>query len=291
MNEAEALIPYLYTFDAREAANRLAALGQPAVAALIAVISGEYSPDLSRLPDASASVPVGIPAEPQADAARERAAYILGDIGDAQAVEPLLVAYAHERDRFIRLALARALGKIGDPRAIPALAGRLGTPDFRSLVSDLARIDGEQAVEPLIGLIRREEYTYGCAALAAGLLAQRSDDTRSVAGLTGGLRPDAEFATVQAVIAALGEIGGQGAAQGLLDFVRGLLALPPERWDGREDNLSETDQGMVFHVLKTEFRDAVSAIRRCGDAETVAALERLLASAPPYTGGSVPVGC
>lgn len=289
MSEVEALIPYLYSYDAREAAARLVALGQPAVMPLIAVIEGQYViADLSYLTRAGNSLPacIAVPAEPALDAARERAAYVLGDIGDARAVEALIAAYGRERDRYIRLAVARALGKIGDPRGvdvlIDALAGRPWTPDFVHLVNDLARIGGESAVEPLIGLIRREDYTYGSAARAAAHLALHRDHPRAVIGLTGGLRLDAEFATVQAVTAALGEMGGTVGVCALLDFIREMMALPPERWDEREDNLSETDQGVAFHILKTEFHDAASAVRRAGDAEASAALDRLLAGAPSY---------
>jgi hypothetical protein len=149
----------------------------------------------------------------------------------------------------------------------------------------------ERAVEPLIRLIRSEAYSYGCAAVAAWRLAQRRADPRVLDGLIAGLRVDAEFATVQAVTSALGDIGGLRAARALLAFTGQLIALPPERWDAREDNLSETEAGVVFHVVGTEFRDALSAIRRSDDSETRAALDGLLAGAPPYVAGSIPVGC
>lgn len=299
MDEAERLIPYLYSFDARTAASRLVALGAPAVDALIAVIDGRYvPPDLSCLPATDSDAPTvaaALPAEPQADAARERAAYVLGDIGDARAVAPLIAAYGREHDRFIRLALARALGKIGDPRAvdtlIDALAGRVWTPDCRHLVEDLARIGGARAIDTLLDLLQRAVYTYGCAAAAARLLAVHCADPRVPAGLAAGLRPDAEFITVQAAIEALESCGGAQAVPALLDFVRTLLALPSERWDDREDNLSETEQGVVFHIIKTEFWAAVGAVRRCGDETSAAVLDDLLAGAAPYLGGSAPVGC
>ncbi len=285
MTEADELIPYLYSLDARAAAVRLAQLGAPAVAPLIAVISGQYIPDLT--PPGSDPLLAGMaaPTKVEAGAARERAAYVLGEIGDVQAVDALIAAYRREADRYIRLAAARALGKIGDPRAIDtladALAGRAWTPDYRFLVDDLARIGRERAVAPLIGLVQSADYTYGSAARAAQHLLAYRDDPRVLDGLIGGLRIDAEITTVRAVIAALAEIGGERANEALLAFVASLTALPPERWDDRDDNLSETEDGTVFHVLKTELDDAVQALRRRGDAAVTAALDRLLAEMLP----------
>lgn len=290
MTEAEALIPYLYSYDAREAAVRLAEMGAPAIEPLIAVVSGQHpTPDLSRLPPAldgnQRQLTGTTAATPNADAARERAAYVLGEIGDARAVEALVAAYRRESDRFIRLAAARALGKIGDERGTDvlcdALAGRPWTPDYRYLVDDLARLGGERAIPVLIGLLRRDDHTYGCAALAAGYLLRFRDDPRVIDGLIGGLRADAEFATVRAAVAALAEIGGAQANAGLLAFVGALAALPPERWDDRDDNLSETEQGVVFHVLRTELADAAQALRRSGDPEVIAPLDALLERVPP----------
>jgi HEAT repeat protein len=285
MTEAETLIPYLYSYDAREAAVRLAQLGAPAIEPLIAVMSGQYpTPDFAAINGKQRQSTGAITAIPNADAARERAAYILGEIGDTRAVDSLIAAYRRESDRYIQLAAARALGRIGDERGIEvltdALAGRLWTPDFRFLVDDLARLAGERAIPTLAGLLRRDDHTYGCAALAAGYLLRYRGDPRVVDGLIGGLRADAEFATVRAAVSALTAIGGAQANRGLLAFVEALAGLPPERWDEREDNLSETEQGVIFHVLRTELADTVQALRGSGDADTIAALDRVLADAP-----------
>lgn len=284
--QVERLIPYLYSLDARAASERLIALEGEAVEPLLRVVSGEYPlPDLTKTQaveiDGVLLACVGTDAGANADAARERAAYILGDIGDARAVDTLIAAHAKETERHAKLAMARALGQIGDARVvdtlIAALAAPAWTPHYRVLVDDLARLGGERAIEPLIRQVQREGYSYGSAAQAARALLAHQNDPRVVDGLIGGLRVDAEFATLEAVIAVLGEIGGRKAAQGLLTLVNAMTALPAERWDEREENLSETDQGVTFHILKTEFRDAVKAIRRCGDAETSAALDTALA--------------
>lgn len=290
--EAERLIPYLYSLDARAAGDRLTALGAAAVEALVSVISGAAAvPDLRQLVAVEVD---GVPLEcigageaPNPTAARERAAYLLGDIGDARAVEPLLAALNSENDRYVRLAMLLALGKIGDRRAfgalVAALEGTVWTPDFRKIVDDTARIGGEHSVLPLIRFVQREDYTYGAAAHAArALIRLRRDDPRVLDGLTRALRLDAEFSTLEAVSEALGELGEARGAQALLAFVREMTARPADCWDERQENLSETDAGVVFHVLKTELRNAAAAVRKIGDPATTAELERVLAAAPAY---------
>ncbi len=291
--EAERLLPFLYSLDARAASERLLSLGAAAVEPLIRVLSGQYPlPDLAKVEateiDGVLLVCFGAAALPDAAAGRERAAYLLGEIADERAVAPLAAAYGRETERHAKLAMARALGMIGHQDAVEVLVAALETPawtpHYRLLVDDLARLGGERAIEPLIRLAQRPAYSYGSAARAAQALLAYRDDSRVLDGLTGALRLDAEFATLEAVTGALVEIGDRRGAQGLLRLVEQMLALPAECWDAREENLSETDQGEIFHVLKTEFRSAVSAIRKIGDAETSAALERALAAAP----GDVP---
>ena len=289
MLDAEGLIPYLYTYNAQLASRHLVELGAAAVAPLIAVLRGASTvPDLApleRTPESRALLGcLNVPSAPNCAAARERAAYLLGDIGDERAVEPLIAAFVGESDRYMRMALVRALGQIGDARAldtlIAALASPAWTPDFCILVDDLARIGGERAIEPLIGVMQSVTYSYGSAALAVRLLADRRADPRVLDGLVGALRLDAEFATLEALIEVMSEIGDPRGAEALLKLVNEMIDLSPERWDDRYDNLSETDQGVTFHVLRTEFQAAVAAIRQIDDEETVAALEAVLSAAP-----------
>ena len=281
MPDAEGLIPYLYTYNAQPASEQLVRLGAAAVEPLIAVMSGKRAvPDLAPLEASEAGRALlgclGVPPTPDCAAARERAAYLLGDIGDVRAVEPLITAFAGENDRFMCMAIARALGKIGDARAIEpliaALAAPAWTPDFGILVDDLARIGGARAVVPLIGVLQSQTYSYGCAARAARILARRRDDPRVLDGLIGALRLDAEFSTLQTVIEILGDWGALRGAEALLGFVRALIALPPERWDDRFENLSETDQGVTFHILKTELLAALAALQQIGDRDTLEAV-------------------
>jgi HEAT repeat protein len=54
-----------------------------------------------------------------------RAAWVLGERRDRRAVEPLIALTARTREMGALEEAARALGKIGDPRAIPALVSLL----------------------------------------------------------------------------------------------------------------------------------------------------------------------
>jgi HEAT repeat protein len=279
MTEIEPLIAQLYSADARAAGDRLAALGAAAVEPLIGVLNGQH-----QIPNLSLFDSIGT--APDSSAARERAAYLLGDIGDRRAVEPLIAAYTRESDRYIRLATVLALGKIGDARAVDTLTAALDTtpwtPDYARIIDDFARIAGAGSVEALLRVVKSPHYTYGGAAHAARTLATLRADARVLPGLIDALRLDAEIATVQALIDVLADFGDARAADALISFIGAMIQLPPERWDGRDENLSESDQGVVFHIVKTHFGAATTAVREIGSAEALAALERLLRSAPTY---------
>ncbi|HVU15056.1 MAG TPA: HEAT repeat domain-containing protein [Phototrophicaceae bacterium] len=292
MDEVEQLISYLYTFDARAAATRLIEIGAAAVEPLVAVINGtREAPDVWRLKKA-ADVPAPLitclELMPQIDsaAAKERAAYVLGDIGDTRAVEPLITAYPHESERHIRLAILRALGKIGDARAVDTLIAALDvppwTPEYTIVISDLDRIGGERIVEPLIHFLHRPRYSYGCAARAIHALVRRRNDPRVLDAIIDSLRLDAEFVTLDAAFSALEDIGDRRGVKALLNLINQMIDQPAECWDDRDDNLSETEQGVIYHVLRTEFQRAVAVIRRVGDADASAVLDRTLDSAPAY---------
>jgi hypothetical protein len=66
-----------------------------------------------------------------------KAARALGEMGDERAVEPL-IGLLHDRRRDLREAAADALGKIGDPRAIVPLSVTLKDDEYAS-VRDHAR--------------------------------------------------------------------------------------------------------------------------------------------------------
>ena len=61
---------------------------------------------------------------------RQDAAFVLGEMGDPEAVKPLCTAL-HNPDGLLRLLCVEALGKIGDPSAAPILKKALRDPEPR----------------------------------------------------------------------------------------------------------------------------------------------------------------
>ena len=90
------------------------------------------------------------------DVMREAAAIALGQLGDAQAVKPLIRATKDTYPK-VRKAAAQALGKIGDPQAAEALLKALGDafPEVREQAMQAIRALGDvRAIKPLAALYR-----------------------------------------------------------------------------------------------------------------------------------------
>ena len=82
---------------------------------------------------------------------KRRLVEALGKLGDPQAVPPLIQALG-DRSENVRAAAAEALGAIGDPQAVPPLIQALGDDEFwvrRAAAEALVRI-GAPAVPALI---------------------------------------------------------------------------------------------------------------------------------------------
>jgi HEAT repeat protein len=108
---------------------------------------------------------------------RHSAAYMLGELKDARAVEPLIAAL-NDPDADVRAAAARALGKLGDAHALERLIDLLAAPDAklrRAAVEALGRLRDARAVEPLIALLDVAEDDLDFAAAEA--LARIGDKT------------------------------------------------------------------------------------------------------------------
>jgi HEAT repeat protein len=109
------------------------------------------------------------PLEHQAPAARQEAAQMLGELGEAQleeplmtaVVEPLIVALGDE-DSGVRASAAQALGMLGDVRAVEPLVAALKDkdgwwvrPTAAKALGKIAALTGdEQAVEALIAALK-----------------------------------------------------------------------------------------------------------------------------------------
>ena len=107
------------------------------------------------------------------------AAAALGDIGDSDAVEPLIAALKNNELSGVRWKAAEALSKIGAP-AVDALIGALRHHDddvrWKAAIA-LGEIGDPRAIEPLIALLCDEDrFVKGRAAHALGLFGEAAVD-------------------------------------------------------------------------------------------------------------------
>jgi len=146
---------------------------------------------------------------------RKQAVKALGNIGDSRAVEPLIKALGDNIER-IRWRAARALGEIGDVRAVEPLAKALGDSDKvrRYATEALGRISDSRVVEPLIeALVDSKNQVRRYAAEALG----RTGDLRAVEPLIKALEVDSNEYARRYAAEALGEIGDPRAVKSLIN--------------------------------------------------------------------------
>ena len=145
-------------------------------------------------------------------AVRQLAAKALGDIGDVRAVEPLIAALRGRED--LRAVAATALGQIDDIRAVEPLLAALkdGASNVRAAAARaLGRLGDVGAVERLIAALKDHESVVRQAA-AAGL--GEIGDPRAVEPLIANLKGRENVRVAVAV--ALGVIGDARAVEPLI---------------------------------------------------------------------------
>jgi len=149
------------------AAETLEKIGSPrAVEGLVAALSDESSRVRSSVVDAlgaigdSRAVPrlIGMISDAN-DAVASSAVDALGEIGDARAVEPLRAALARATGRVAKASAAEALGKIGEPSAVPDLIEALDDDDMfvRSTVARALGQIGDARALPELRRIHERE--------------------------------------------------------------------------------------------------------------------------------------
>ncbi len=135
---------------------------------------------------------------------RLHAVEALAKTRSALAVEPLLSSLFNDRDTAIREDAVRALGQIGDARAVDFLFVVMKEPGLRPLaVESLGQISDRRAVPVLINVLRGVD---------------RPDASRAVDGC--GDHWDGEMVTMGAAVRALGAIGDTAAVPALLNALR-----------------------------------------------------------------------
>ncbi len=82
----------------------------------------------------------------------QMAAKVLGEIGDARAVEPLIEILKSTSDPGLQDSAVEALGKLGDSRAIPAIESILKDGSLAArlkAIAALKRIGGRESIEAI----------------------------------------------------------------------------------------------------------------------------------------------
>ncbi len=163
-----------------ETSTALAAIGEAALASLLAALT--HTDWLVRL----------------------HAVEALGKTRSPEAVAPLLSVLFNDQDRAVREDAVRALGQIGDARAVEFLVTAMRTPGMRPLaVEALGRIGDRGAVPVLIAVLERVD---------------QPEISRPVEGC--GDQWDEERLTLGEVVRALGAIRDEAAIPSLLKALR-----------------------------------------------------------------------
>jgi HEAT repeat protein len=149
---------------------------------------------------------------------RASAAEVLGALGDAAALNTLIIAAIADSDDRVRLSATTALGRVKHARSAQVLAGLLEDQD--SKVADAAAIGlenlSELAIEPVFELLNHESVEVRVRAIhVLGRLRHRGACDRLIRGLTD------KVIWVRIVSAqALGEIGDSRAAPALISALK-----------------------------------------------------------------------
>ncbi|HEX6834987.1 MAG TPA: HEAT repeat domain-containing protein, partial [Polyangia bacterium] len=130
----------------------------------------------------------------EAAGVRQRAAEVLGRMGEARAVVPLLSRLG-DPTREVRIAALEALAALGDPRAVPAIVRLIHDPadDVRAAaIGALGRLQARPAVAPLVDVLARgqPDALRARAAFALGQIARAVSAPEAVDALIAALDRD-----------------------------------------------------------------------------------------------------
>jgi HEAT repeat protein len=188
---------------------------------------------------------------------------------------PVVLERLSDRDRFVREAAVRALGRIGDPRALPSLGElfREPGPVGAGVVYDALVAFGPQAEGVFAGGLRsgleqvRIASCFGLAAVSA---------PKTTRGLVAPLLADGSAAVRSAAAEALGRSGGgsvpEGLAKATLDDIPAVRTAAVAALGSFDDRCAVD---VALAALRDPDRD--TAIRA---AESLVRLTRLPAAGP-----------
>ena len=149
---------------------------------------------------------------------RYNAARVLGEMGDSNAVEPLIDVLRNDKNGSVRLYAARALGELGDSKATEYLIESLREDrnvDVRVRAARaLGRLGGKIVVEPLVEALN-DENSQVCITATDALIEIRDVATDALMGSL-----DHEKVNVRCdATRALGEIGNKKAVDKIINML------------------------------------------------------------------------
>ncbi len=144
---------------------------------------------------------------------REEAARALGDLGDRRAVNPLIELLGDD-NRYVRREAAKSLGKIGDEHAIPALINALKDEDRygREGAAEGLGGMGEKAFSSLIRAIKDEDWH---VRMGAAIAFRIIGDKNALKVLIPAMKDENRFVRRE-VIKSLGRIGDHSVIDTLI---------------------------------------------------------------------------
>jgi len=149
---------------------------------------------------------------------REAVVRALGELGDSRALYPLEDALLDDKFRDVRQSAAVALGKLGDPSAINSLIKVLRDEHWairRSASISLINLGDPVAIKPLINLLQdRDKYV----SQAAAYILSELNEPRAVEQLLKALE-DKRIIVRQSVADALGKLGDTQAVEPLVKLL------------------------------------------------------------------------
>jgi len=153
---------------------------------------------------------------------QQAAAKALGQLGDTRAVEPLIAALHEDRNSNVRQAAAEALGQLGDTRAVEPLIAALRHPIpvlyvQQAAAKALGQLGDTRATDPLVDTALRDRDLDVRQAATTAL--KRLRDARAVEPLIDALR-DPDLDVQQAAAKTLGQLQDIQATKPLIDALQ-----------------------------------------------------------------------